>query len=65
MARPTTCKILEMPYVGDALSMIVLLPRTVNGLAALEARLTSDTLERWTKRLRETKVEVFLPRFQA
>ena len=57
-------QILELPYVGDALSMIVLLPRTVDGVAALEARLTPDTLERWTKRLRETKVEVFLPRFK-
>ena len=55
-------QILKLPYVGDALSMIVLLPRPVDGLAALEARLTPDMLGRWTKHLWETKVEVFLPR---
>ncbi len=57
-------QILELLYVGGALSMIVLLPRTVDGLAALEARLTPDALEHWTKRLWETRVEVFLPRFK-
>lgn len=57
-------QILELPYVGNALSMIVLLPRAIDGLAALEAQLTPDALERWTKRLGEIKVEVFLPRFK-
>ena len=31
-------QVLELPYVGEALSMLVLLPRKVNGLASLEAQ---------------------------
>lgn len=58
------CQILEMPYVGESLSMIVLLPREVGGLAKLEAALTVDNLHGWTQMLRVMEVEVHLPRFK-
>ncbi len=57
-------QILELPYAGEDLSMVVLLPRKSDGLARLEATLTAENLDRWTRRLRETQVEVFLPRFE-
>ena len=57
-------QIVELPYVGRALSMVVLLPKQVDGLAALEARLTPAALAQWTTRLWETEVQVFLPRFK-
>jgi serpin B len=57
-------QILELPYVGDELSMIVLLPREVDGLASLEAALSRETLERWITNLQEREVQVFLPRFK-
>lgn len=57
-------QVLELPYVGDVLSMLVLLPEAVDGLAALEQDLTPENLETWTKTLRKEKVEVFLPRFR-
>jgi serpin B len=53
---------LELPYAGG-LSMIVLLPRERDGLAALEAALTVENLSRWTAGLSPSTVEVFLPRF--
>jgi serpin B len=57
-------QIVELPYVGRALSMVILLPKQVDGLAALEARLTPAALAQWTTRLWETEVQVFLPRFK-
>jgi serpin B len=56
---------LEMPYQGNRLSMVVLLPREADGLAALEQALTPAHLEDWLDRLRnDVKVIVTLPRFK-
>jgi serpin B len=55
---------LEMPYAGDELSMIILLPDQVDGLPELEANLTVENLAQWTRQLRPIEVRVFLPRFQ-
>ncbi len=57
-------QILELPYVGESLSMIVLLPREVDGLAAVEGALTRENLAAWTGRLGKQEVQVFLPRFK-
>jgi serine protease inhibitor len=56
-------QVLELPYRGHDLSMVVLLPRDANGLGALETKLTADNLAAWTKDLSEEKVCVFLPKF--
>jgi serine protease inhibitor len=55
---------LELPYSGGDLSMFVLLPREVNGLARLEESLETKNLDKWKKNLQETEVEVSLPRFE-
>jgi serpin B len=57
-------QLLEMPYAGKELSMVVLLPKKADGLAALEKDLTVANLERWLKGAREQKVAVSLPRFK-
>ena len=57
-------QVLELPYAGDALSMVILLPKEIDGLARLEECLTIQNLARWTQKLWSTKVEVFLPRFK-
>ena len=57
-------QVLELPYAGGDLSMLVLLPHRVDGLAELEAKLTVETLAEWMKDLREREVEVLLPRFK-
>ena len=56
-------QVLELPYVGDELSMVVLLPKEVDGLAELEDRLTVENLEDWTNELRKQDVLIFLPKF--
>lgn len=57
-------QILELPYVGHTLSMILLLPQQIDGLTEFEKTLTLENLQRWTGRLRERKVEVILPKFR-
>lgn len=57
-------QVLELPYEGGDLSMVVLLPDQVDGLAGLEAALSVENLARWTGRLRPMEVEVVLPRFK-
>ncbi len=57
-------QVLELPYVGNALSMIVLLPKRVGGLGDLEASLSTQNLSKWLGRLRETTVQTQLPKFK-
>jgi len=57
-------QVLELPYVGKALAMVVVLPREREGLAQLEEALTLDKLEGWLNRLMKREVQVFLPRFK-
>jgi serpin B len=58
-------QVLELPYAGDEISMVVLLPRVVDGLGKLEALLTMENLASWTAGLPTQKVRVFLPKFTA
>ncbi|KAI0235874.1 Leukocyte elastase inhibitor B [Lamellibrachia satsuma] len=58
------CKILELPYVGDEVSMYILLPNTVDGLAALEAQLTSVKLKNAISLMQGDKVDVSIPKFK-
>jgi serine protease inhibitor len=57
-------QILELPYAGDDLAMIVLLPEKVDGLSELETALTVENVEKWMGSVWETEVQVFLPRFK-
>lgn len=59
-----TLQLLELPYKGDDLSMLVLLPKEKDGLAALEDQLTAANLTEWQKRMRRPEVEVYLPKFK-
>jgi serpin B len=57
----------SLPYKGKSLSMVVLLPRTVDGLAALERQMTDQRLKVWLAKLDEQpahKIDLFLPRFK-
>ena len=56
-------KLLELPYRGDALSMIVLLPDAKDGLGALEKQLTAERLDAWIGTATRRGVLVYLPRF--
>jgi serpin B len=57
-------QILELPFAGHGVSMIVLLPKTTDGLGELETRLNSENLAKWLTGLQLQEVHVFLPRFR-
>ncbi|MBI5684280.1 MAG: serpin family protein [Verrucomicrobia bacterium] len=59
-----TTQVLEMPYAGDDLSMLVLLPKKTGGLAALENSLTPANLAKWTQSMSSPEVRVYLPKFK-
>jgi serpin B len=56
-------QMLEMPYSGDDLSMVIMLPNQVNGLAELESQLSIDLLQESVASLQEQDVKVHLPKF--
>ncbi len=58
-----TLQALEMPYAGDSLSMVVLLPRTVDGLKGLEDMLTAEELTARLDGIRQREVRVCMPKF--
>uniref|UniRef100_A0A8C2EBB0 Serpin B6 n=1 Tax=Cyprinus carpio TaxID=7962 RepID=A0A8C2EBB0_CYPCA len=63
-------QVLELPYVGKNLSMLIILPNKIEdettGLQKLEKALTYEKLMEWTKpsKMLQEKVEVSLPRFK-
>jgi serpin B len=57
-------QVLELRYSYADLSMIVLLPRTAEGLAALEKKLSAKQVAEWTAAAKESLVHVTLPRFK-
>lgn len=62
--RADGVSVLEMPYVGGDLSMVVVLPDARDGLGAVEERLSAETLARWIDAARLQQVRVWLPRFE-
>ena len=57
-------QILQLPYQGDDLSMVFLLPKDKHGLADLETELTAEKLTEWQKQLHKEDVFIYLPRFK-
>lgn len=57
-------QILEMPYTGYAISMVVLLPKQQNGIKDLENTLSAEKLKGWLSDLREQEINVFFPKFK-
>jgi len=57
-------QVIELPYKGEHLSMIVLLPREVDSLSELEKKLTLENLNSWLQKLRKQEMMVYLPKFK-
>ena len=56
-------QILEMPYVGEDLSMLILLPLD-DDIEALENSFTIEKLTEWKKSLRKRRVKIYIPKFK-
>lgn len=59
-------QVLELPYTGEELSMLILLPDDNVDLSLVEKNLTFEKFIAWTKPdyMKSTEVEVLLPRFK-
>jgi len=58
-------QILEMKYQGTPIVFDILLPKTNDGLAALEQSIKPDDLSAWLSALTSRKVETAIPKFRA
>ena len=56
-------QILEMPYAGEDLSMLILLPLD-DDIEALENSFTIEKLTEWKKSLRKRRVNIYIPKFK-
>jgi serpin B len=56
-------QVLEMPYSGGELSMLILLPKN-DDLERLENSLSIKKLSGWKKDLKEQRVKIFIPKFK-
>jgi serpin B len=54
----------ELPYLGNCLSMVILLPKDSEALAELEKSLTAEKLKEWSQLLKIQEGELYLPRFK-
>jgi serpin B len=54
---------LEMPYAGGELSMVLLVPDRLDGLAHVEKQMTAELLRGWIERLEMRAVEARVPKF--
>jgi serpin B len=57
-------QIIELPYKGEHLGMIVLLSKKVGDLAEVEQSLTLNNLNAWLSKLQKQEVVVYLPKFK-
>lgn len=55
---------IEMPYRGDKLSMVVIAPNDPAGLPSIEARLNAANLVAWMKSMKQREIDVFMPKFK-
>jgi serpin B len=57
-------QMVELPYKGEGLSMLVILPRKIDGIQELESSFTAAAAGTWIEKLqRANKVNLALPRF--
>lgn len=55
-------QLVELPYAGQEISMLVLLPK--KDLKSLEPGLTAEKLNEYKKQLRSEKIDIYLPKFK-
>ena len=62
-AETDEIQILEMPYDGKDLSMLIILPKE-NDLANMEESINPEKLSEWRNMLNEQRVDIYIPKFK-
>ena len=55
---------LELPYKGNELSMVVIAPNDPLKLAVIEQKMTQENLTSWVANLNQRTVDVYMPKFK-
>lgn len=63
-AEEDSLKILEMPYIGKDLSMVIFLPKEPADIKGLEEIFTYDNVKLWLRKLNKMEVVTTIPRFK-
>lgn len=64
-AESAAAQILEMKYRANPIAFDVLLPKSRDGLGALEKEMTADNIAAWLKPVEYRTVDVSMPKFRA
>jgi serpin B len=56
--------VLQMPYAGEELAMVILLPHQITGFDQFEKSLSVEKVNGWLEKLERQEVGVYLPRFK-
>lgn len=56
-------QIVALPYVGENLAMLILLPFEMDGLPEVEKRLNAENIEAWLSKLQPQNLMIGLPKF--
>lgn len=57
-------QVLELPFKGDDITMVLILPKPEKSLSKVEQELTPEVLQEWLDQLAETLLVVHMPRFR-
>ena len=57
------CQIIELPYSGDDVSMLIILPNKISGVSRLEQMINAEVMAQWIMLLENTTVKVSIPQF--
>ncbi|KAF4525563.1 hypothetical protein B566_EDAN015052, partial [Ephemera danica] len=57
-------EIIQLPYRSDQTSLVIVLPKSRTGLAALEAKMKDQNLSDLLKNKSRMRIELFLPKFK-
>lgn len=57
-------QVLELPFKGDDITMVLILPKPEKRLVKVEQELTPEVLQEWLDELAETQLVVHMPRFR-
>ncbi|UCD03495.1 MAG: serpin family protein [Candidatus Woesearchaeota archaeon] len=60
-AETDKLQVLELPYDGNDLSMLILLPK--DDLASIENEFTVENLNKWKNMLENQRVDIYIPKF--
>ena len=63
-SKSYACKVLQLQYIGEDMSMVIFLPDKINGINKIENGFSTDFIKHMKKKLEEQKTIVEIPKFR-